>query len=196
MSNPIYLVVVLSVLLYLVVKLEGMAIKSSLDDRFYDVVPYFKYRTRAADLLAAVNLFNATLIKGLVARHRNTENQWIKDIVESLEAFYRQDSLTENHPTDGHNVSYVFERGMIFCLCLRRLPQHEDRFIDLETLKFVSMHELAHIGAANRGHDKNFWLTFKFLLKTAHAMKLHVPVDYSKKPVNYCSLTIRKNPFF
>jgi hypothetical protein len=38
--------------------------------------------------------------------------------------------------------------------------------------------------------------SFKFLLQNATEAGIHEPKDYKKKPVEYCSMTIKDNPFF
>ena len=68
--------------------------------------------------------------------------------------------------------------------------------IDENTLTFVAIHELGHVMTESIGHKKEFWENFKFLLKNAVTMGLYKPVDYKKKPKDYCGMTITDNPYY
>jgi hypothetical protein len=82
---------------------------------------------------------------------------------------------------------------MAFCL-------NEDkagtRLIDLSTLTFVAIHELAHLMTESIGHKEEFWDNFKFLLESAKKAGIYEPVDYAKSPVQYCGTRIDENPLF
>ena len=66
--------------------------------------------------------------------------------------------------------------------------------IDLNTLMFVSLHEMGHLITVSIGHENEFWKNFQFLLKHANSLGLYEPVDYSKKPQPYCGMTLTDNP--
>ena len=71
-----------------------------------------------------------------------------------------------------------------------------DNLIDAHTLMFVAIHELSHVGTKSIGHKTEFWENFKFLLENAKEAGIHEPIDYKKKPVEYCSMKIKDNPYF
>ena len=60
----------------------------------------------------------------------------------------------------------------------------------------VALQEMSNICNTSIGHTKEFWDNFKFLLEEAKDAGLHEPVDYSKKPVEYCSMKITDNPYY
>ena len=60
----------------------------------------------------------------------------------------------------------------------------------------VGLHELAHIANDTIGHDDKFWNNFKFLLERAKKIGVYTPIDYKKKPKQYCGMTIHDNPLF
>ena len=60
----------------------------------------------------------------------------------------------------------------------------------------IGIHELGHLMTVSIGHTEECWNNFRFLLKNAVKMGIYAPVDYSKKPIEYCSLNIDDNPYF
>ena len=68
--------------------------------------------------------------------------------------------------------------------------------IDEHTLMFVALHELSHIATKSIGHKTEFWDNFKFLLQNAKESGVHVPEDYKKKPIEYCGMEIKDNPYY
>jgi len=46
------------------------------------------------------------------------------------------------------------------------------------------------------GHKQEFWQNFKFLLENAKTANIYIPIDYKKKPEEYCGMTISDNPFY
>ena len=46
------------------------------------------------------------------------------------------------------------------------------------------------------GHKQDFWNNFKFVLQNAKDAHIYEPVDYKKKPQDYCGMTISDNPYF
>ena len=71
-----------------------------------------------------------------------------------------------------------------------------DHLIDINTLTFVAIHELAHITTKSIGHKSEFWENFKFLLEEAKSAGIHQPEDYKKKPKEYCGMKITDNPYY
>ena len=68
--------------------------------------------------------------------------------------------------------------------------------IDEHTLMLVAIHELSHIATKSIGHKTEFWDNFKFLLENAKEAGIHTPKDYKKKPVEYCGMDIKDNPYY
>ena len=67
-------------------------------------------------------------------------------------------------------------------------------FIDINTIFFVTVHELSHIMTEEYGHTKTFWNNMKDLLKISIKNNLYNPIDYSESPVNYCEMDINSTP--
>jgi hypothetical protein len=124
--------------------------------------------------------------------------------------------MKEKHPADGRTIrlvegfnpkkisetlptseltAYSENKGEKIAFCLNK-EKMGDQLIDLNTLTFVALHELSHIMTETIGHKQEFWQNFKFLLENAKEAGIYNPVDYKKKPKQYCSMEINDNPYF
>ena len=84
-------------------------------------------------------------------------------------------------------------RKLAFCTTTTK---EGSKLIDENTLSFVAIHELGHVMTESVGHTKEFWQNFKFLLKNAVKIGIYEPIDYKKKPKNYCGMKITDNPYY
>jgi hypothetical protein len=142
----------------------------------------------AADLLAEATNNMKKLVKYVGAN--NASNPAVKRLVEN----FNPDKISETLPTSEH-TAYSENKGEKMAFCLNEDKQGT-RLIDLSTLTFVAIHELAHLMTESIGHKDEFWDNFKFLLKNAKESGVYEPVDYSKSPVQYCGTRIDENPFY
>ena len=142
----------------------------------------------AADLLAEATNNMKKLVKYVGAN--NASNPAVKRLVEN----FNPDKISETLPTSEH-TAYSENKGEKMAFCLNEDKQGT-RLIDLSTLTFVAIHELAHLMTASIGHKDDFWDNFKFLLTSAKKSGIYEPVDYSKSPVQYCGTRIDENPFY
>lgn len=92
-------------------------------------------------------------------------------------------------------TAYSENKGAKLAFCLRRY-KHEMELIDINTLTFVALHELAHLMTESIGHKKDFWDNFKWLLEKAEKCGAYNSVDYSENPEEYCGMTIDNNPMY
>lgn len=171
---------------------------NNVDNRCYAVVNTYDETERAAEILGQLNLFCVRVMKHLRNKYvwSNNTNTRARDLVEFLLSNYNQDGIIENAPTSDVNTSYVDEKGKIFAICLREKLSGRNHFHDLHDLQFVVLHEMAHMSTYSYGHDRSFWVNFKFLLQEAEAANLHHPINYRKTPINYCSLRVDYNPYY
>jgi hypothetical protein len=58
---------------------------------------------------------------------------------------------------------------------------------------FVAIHEMSHTCTKPWGTRAS---SGKTLLENAKESKIHIPVDYTKSPVEYCDMTIKDNPYY
>ena len=142
----------------------------------------------AVDLLAEATKNMKKLVKYMDQKH--SSNPAVKRLVEN----FNPDKISETLPTSEH-TAYSENKGEKMAFCLNEDKQGT-RLIDLSTLTFVAIHELAHLMTVSIGHKEEFWDNFKFLLKNAKEAGIYEPVDYSKSPVQYCGTRIDENPYY
>ena len=102
--------------------------------------------------------------------------------------------ISETLPTSEY-TAYSENKGEKLAFCLNK-EKNGTKLIDINTLTFVAIHELAHIMTVSEGHKQEFWQNFKFLLEQAKASKIYEPVDYKKNPEPYCGMDITDNPYY
>lgn len=112
--------------------------------------------------------------------------------VERLVANFNPNRIVETLPTSEY-TAYSEDKGRKLAFCLRK-DKNKSKLIDINTLMFVALHELSHLMTKSIGHERDFWLNFKFMLKNATDLGLYTSVDYSKAPQEYCGMTISDNP--
>ena len=143
----------------------------------------------AADLLAKTTVKCSELVNYVKTKYPVQEN------VKRLVTNFNPKQIMETLPTSDY-TAYSENKGEKIAFCLNKTKQSNDNLIDEHTLMFVAIHELSHVMTKSIGHKKEFWDNFKFLLENAKEAKIHDPVNYSKQPTEYCSLTISDSPYY
>lgn len=92
---------------------------------------------------------------------------------------------------DKNKVSYSQNKGELISLCLRSLT---NQFENINTIKFVAIHELAHIITDDVGHTEQFNKNFRFLLSHSIKLGLYQEIDYRRNPTHYCGTIINYSP--
>ena len=117
-------------------------------------------------------------------------------MVQRLKTGFNPQRVVETLPTSEF-TAYSENKGEKLAFCLNpKKNENIDDLIDEHTLMFVAIHELSHVGTKSIGHKTDFWENFKFLLTEAKEAGIHDPIDYKKKPTEYCSMPIKDNPFY
>ena len=165
---------------------------SSVDNQKYIVREDFKNKQTAANILGEINAMYVRLIKHLKRNKMNT--RWAPDII-FLANNYNPDVLGEHIPFNTNYTSYVRNKGKKIRMCLRSVNDR-NKFIDMNTLKFVAIHELSHMMTKSMGHENDFWEAFQFLLLEASSIGEIKLIRYSQNPTPYCGITITANPAF
>ena len=142
----------------------------------------------AADLLANVTQRLKTLVQFMKINYPENEN--VKRMVQN----FNPKKICETLPTSEH-TAYSENKGEKIAFCLNT-TKNGNRLIDINTLTFVAVHELAHTMSKSIGHNDEFWNNFKFLLENAVKCEIYKPINYSKKPKQYCGMKIDENPLF
>jgi len=144
--------------------------------------------TKGVNLLDNVNKKVIKLLKSMQEMYPNEDN------VVRLRDGYDPSVLHEILPCSEH-VAYIENKGDKVALCLQ-LEKHESKFIDINTLMFVTLHEISHIATKSVGHTNEFRENFRFILDEAVKLNIYKPEDYSNHPVRYCGTIIKHNPYF
>lgn len=187
-----YILIAVILLLCLKIYLESdsfnlRCIISEVDGNKYCVRERSKI-TMAADLLATVTQKLTDLVEYVGEKYPEKEN------VKRLVANFKPDKIQETLPTS-KLTAYSENKGEKIAFCLTTQKKNND-LIDIETLTFVGIHELAHVASISVGHNREFWDNFKFLLEQAKSAGIYDPVDYKKSPKEYCGMTISDNPYY
>ena len=143
---------------------------------------------KAADLLATVTNKCKELVKYVGEKYPDDPD------VERLVKNFNPQKISETLP-NSELTAYSENKGEKIAFCLSKTKESAT-LIDVNTLTFVSIHELSHVMTKSVGHKQDFWQNFKFLLENAKAANIYVPVDYKKKPENYCGMTITDSPYY
>lgn len=143
---------------------------------------------KAADLLATVTNKCKELVKYVGEKYPEDPD------VERLVKNFNPQKITETLP-NSELTAYSENKGEKIAFCLSKTKESMT-LIDVNTLTFVAIHELSHLMTKSVGHKQEFWQNFKFLLENAKAANIYVPIDYKKKPQNYCGMTITDSPYY
>ena len=143
----------------------------------------------AADLLANVTQRCKNLVEYVGKKH--PDNDAAKRLVDG----FRPNKIMETLPTSTY-TAYSENKGEKIAFCLNTQKENNETLIDIDTLSFVAIHELAHVMTLSIGHKQEFWDNFKFLLENAKEAGIHNPRNYKEDPAEYCGMKITDNPYY
>lgn len=156
---------------------------SNLDKREY-LVQDKEDSKAAADLIAKIRQKLILLVSHLIKLHPGDER------VIMLKENFDPDALREGVDNSGY-TSYSVNKGEKVVLCLR----NNNKLVDINTMMFVSLHELAHICTYEVGHTDTFWKNFRWILEESINIGIYVHQDFDTKPVEYCGMQITSTPY-
>lgn len=143
----------------------------------------------AADRLANVNQKLIKLVDYCTKKYPDD------DRTKRLKEKFNPKKVVETLPTSEY-TAYSENKGEKLAFCLDKKRNETDNLIDLNTLTYVAIHELAHICSISIGHTPEFWENFKFLLIEAKEIDIYNPIDYKETPGEYCGMPITDNPYY
>jgi len=161
-------------------------IKSSVDNSNY-WVRNLPDKNKAANTLANIKNNIYKLVNYLQKNQQLfPENmKYIKDLVSRT-----KDIVIMETGADEKYTSYTVNKGERIVFCLR--AKVINSIHDMNTLMYVVIHELAHIGCPEFGHTPLFKEIFKFLLVQGSKIGIITIIDYRKNPQNYCGMVINE----
>jgi predicted Zn-dependent protease with MMP-like domain len=158
-------------------------ITSSVDNEKY-TVQIKDDSKEAADLIAKIKQRIITLIEHMEKTFGISDER-----VANLKNNFRPDRLKEGVSTPGY-TSYSVNKGEQIVLCLR----NKDSLVDINTMMFVVLHEMAHLASVSIGHTEEFWNNFRWILEESINIGIYVKQDFEKKSVEYCGMDITSSP--
>jgi hypothetical protein len=160
-------------------------VKSNIDSQEY-LVRSLPDKQEAANLLAQIRAGLEKMVVHLKEDFGEDERTG------RLLKNFRSDKISEGSENAKY-TSYSINKGEKIVFCLRSKDEQK-KLVDLNTMMFVALHELAHIATESVGHTKEFWDNFKWILKHAVKHKIYLFQDFNSKPVGYCGIQITDNP--
>lgn len=162
-------------------------VKSSYDNQEY-LVRNMTDKTEAARLLSLIRERLVKLVDYLSTKYPNDER--IHRLVERFDP----NRLSENSANNSY-TSYSVNKGEKIVFCLRQRDDKE-QLLDLNTMIFVAIHELAHLMSQSIGHTKEFWENMRFLLQISLSddLRIYQFQPYHITPQKYCGTIITDTP--
>ena len=183
----IIIFIILYYIYYKIYKYDNLIkVQSLLDNNYYWVRDKHD-KVNAANTLAQIKINMMKLINYLKQNaNKFPENMsYIKDLVSRTKVI----NIMET-PSDEKYTSYTINKGekIVFCLRSKTL----DNIHDINTLMYVVIHEMGHVGCPEYGHTPLFKKIFKFLLEQGIIIGIYDPIDYRIKPQAYCGMVINE----
>lgn len=216
----IAIVVLIMAVCYRLYKYMMLSVEySTIDGKPYYVLPMYEDRQKAADMIAQMNAFATQLMSTMRTVYIDTpplsvpaaglkgdadhlrqklmkERQKGKEVYTLLQTRFNPSSVMENEPTSQTDTSYVLNKGEVISICLRERISGLHTFHSIDILKFVFLHELAHMVTPEYEHSILYWNNFRFLLEFCAKYNLYNATDYGKQNEEYCGLKIEYNPMY
>ena len=166
--------------------MEVSYVKSTVDGKKY-LVQNRKNAVEAANLLANINKNLIRLIS--ILKQKYSDDPRAKRMINN----YNPDTITEGTGEKNY-TSYSVNKGekIVFCITVRN-DENNKKLMDLNTMLYVGIHELAHLGTKEIGHVDVFWKNFKWILKIAEKEGIYKYEDYRINPKKYCGIIINSN---
>lgn len=179
------LIIIIFIICYVKRSMEYISVEGSCGRKYYVLKRYNDTRN-AADILCILNGRCRSLIDHLKSSNNDTEK------VKILDSSYDWNDLIESA-----DETYNLNKGRKIYLCMR---DSSGNLFSINTLMFVVIHELAHIVTKTwdlgKAHSDEFWRNNIWLLKEAIKIGIYTPVDYSRKPIDYCNVAITSSPLY
>jgi hypothetical protein len=164
---------------------EVTSVKSSVDNNDY-LVRDRDDKQEAANMLATIRTKLQKLVDSMKLKYPNDES------VIRMNKKFNADNISESGKSSQY-TSYSVNKGEKIVFCIRQKDENES-FVDLNTITFVAIHELAHIMTKSVGHTEEFWTNFKLLLEESIIIGVYTKEKYSENPKEYCGIKVTDSP--
>ena len=164
---------------------EVTSVKSTVDNNEY-IVRNRDDKQEAADMLARIRSKLEKLVNSMKVKYPNDES------VNRMNKKFNADNISESGQSSQY-TSYSVNKGEKIVFCIRQKDENQS-FVDLNTMTFVAIHELAHVMSKSVGHTDEFWKNFKLLLQEAINIGIYDKENYSQSPKDYCGIKVTDSP--
>lgn len=185
-----FFILIIITILYLYLETKSLDVKfveSEIDNRTY-LVRNLPDKKEAANLLSIIRNRLSTLVSHLRKELPKEKEEDILRLVKN----WRPNNISESSPNNKY-TSYSINKGEKIVFCLRSRDK-DNKLVNINTMMFVAIHELAHLMTKEVGHTKTFWDNMRYLLKQAIKLDLYTKQDFNKNPENYCGTKITDSP--
>ena len=114
-------------------------------------------KKEAANILASIKKNLGKIVA--YCKENNISDPKVKRLVKK----FKPNNISESIPNSGY-TSYSVNKGEKIVFCIRSKDE-EQKLVDLNTMMFVAIHELAHVMTKSIGHTTEFWNNMRYLLK-------------------------------
>lgn len=116
----------------------------------------------------------------------------LRDSIDRLKNNFKPENISESSPGNKY-TSYSINKGekLVFCI---RSKDGKNTLVDINTMMFVGIHELAHLQSKSIGHTDEFWSNMKFLLAEGIKLCVYEHVVYEDNHKKYCGIEITGTP--
>lgn len=159
-------------------------VKSSVNGESY-MVRSLPDKEEAANLLARIAQHLKTLMRHL--EKTTPDDPRAKRFLER----FHPERISEG-PESSKYTSFSINKGEKIVFCLRHKPKND--LVDLNTMMFVALHEIAHICTVEVGHPPSFWGNFKWLLNESVNVGVYQDQNFKDQPQAYCGIKITDSP--
>lgn len=189
MNETILIIIVIILFLSFLLHYESryselIYVKSSIDGVEY-LVRNQDDKLEAANTLASIKNRLVQIVDHVNKKYPSEPK--VKRLVKN----FNPNKISESIKSTKH-TSYSINKGEKIVFCIR--SRKTDKIIEMNTLMFVAIHELAHVMTKSIGHTDEFWNNMKYLLKKAIKIGVYSPIDYKQNPKAYCGTTITDSP--
>lgn len=160
-------------------------VESTVDGQMY-LVQALPDRQEAANLLAQIRAKLESVVKHLEKMSPDDER------TQRLVVNFKPAKIQEGVESSKH-TSYSINKGEKIVFCIRSRDDKK-QLVDLNTMVFVALHELAHIATESVGHTPEFWANFRWILEEAINVGVYTEQDFKSKPQPYCGIMITDSP--
>lgn len=155
---------------------------STIDNRNYEV-QIKEDAQEAANLIAQIREKLIIITDHLIKSYPDDDRSM------RLKYNFKPDNIKEGIDNPNY-TSYSVNKGEQIILCLRS----HNKLMDLNTMIFVVLHELAHICTLSIGHTTEFWDNFKWILEEAINIGIYKKQNFKLNNVDYCGMKITDSP--